>query len=51
MVSIILKNTKTTVNDYDLILTGDLGKVGTEIFKEILKKAYAKDIVAINNIT
>lgn len=33
-----LKNTKTTGKDYDLILTGDLGKVGTNIFLELLEK-------------
>ena len=33
-----LKNSKTTVSDYDLIMTGDLGKVGTDIFKELLQK-------------
>ncbi len=33
-----LKLTKTTPQDYDLILTGDLGKVGEKIFKELLKK-------------
>lgn len=33
-----LEKTKTTVNDYDLILTGDLGQVGTTIFKTLLKK-------------
>ena len=42
-----LKNTKTNTNDYDLILTGDLGKVGTEIFKEILKKEHN---IKINNL-
>lgn len=33
-----LQNTKTTLKDYDLILTGDLGKVGTNIFKDLLLK-------------
>ncbi len=33
-----LKLTKTTSQDYDLILTGDLGKVGENIFKRLLKK-------------
>ena len=33
-----LKLTKTNIDDYDLILTGDLGKVGANIFKELLKK-------------
>lgn len=32
------KDTKTTPDDYDLILTGDLGEVGTNILKEIIKK-------------
>ena len=42
-----LNSTKTTVNDYDLILTGDLGKVGSNIFKELLLK---KDIKIKNHI-
>ena len=39
-----LSNTKTTLKDYDLILTGDLGKVGVSIFKELLQKEYALKI-------
>lgn len=35
-----LKYTNTTVNDYDLILTGDLGKYGSELFKILLKEDY-----------
>lgn len=35
-----LKYSNTTVKDYDLILTGDLGKYGAEIFKILLKKDY-----------
>lgn len=35
-----LKDTKKDINDYDLILTGDLGKYGKEIFKEIVKEEY-----------
>lgn len=35
-----LNKSKTTVKDYDLILTGDLGKVGSEIFKAVLQKEY-----------
>ena len=31
-----LKNTKTSVNDYDLILTGDLGKLGSEILIDLM---------------
>lgn len=33
-----LKLTKTTPEDYDVILTGDLGKVGSKIFIELLKQ-------------
>lgn len=33
-----LEKTKTTVNDYDLILSGDLGLIGEKIFKELLKQ-------------
>jgi stage V sporulation protein AD len=37
-----LEPTKTTVNDYDLILTGDLGEVGMRIFTELLKEKNIK---------
>lgn len=43
-----LKYTNTTVKDYDLILTGDLGKVGSELFKELLCRDY--DITINNHI-
>jgi stage V sporulation protein AD len=33
-----LKKTNTTVNDYDLILTGDLGEVGVKLFRLLLKE-------------
>lgn len=36
-----LKNTNTKASDYDLILTGDLGKYGKEIFKEYMKEEYS----------
>ena len=35
-----LKETNTKVNDYDLILTGDLGKYGKDLFKEYVKEEY-----------
>ena len=44
-----LKNTKRTINDYDLILTGDLGKYGKQILLEYLKKQYNLDISKIYN--
>ena len=33
------KNTNTTPEDYDLILTGDLGKLGSEIFLDLMEHA------------
>lgn len=35
-----LKDTNRSINDYDLILTGDLGKYGKEIFKELVLEEY-----------
>lgn len=35
-----LKDMKRTVNDYDLILTGDLGKYGKEILIDYMKEEY-----------
>lgn len=35
-----LRDTKTTADDYDLILTGDLGYTGTKLLKELLDKNY-----------
>lgn len=32
-----LTELKKSINDYDLVLTGDLGAVGSDIFKELLK--------------
>ena len=31
------EDTKTTPDDYDLILTGDLGKLGSEIFLDLME--------------
>lgn len=39
-----LKNTNTTIEDYDLILTGDLGVYGKEILREYMKKEYKIDL-------
>lgn len=39
-----LKQTKESVSDYDLILTGDLGEYGKEIFKEYCKKEYGIEL-------
>ena len=43
-----LKFTKTKVDDYDVILTGDLGKYGAKLFKKLLKIDY--DINIKNHI-
>jgi len=43
-----LKYSNTFVKDYDLILTGDLGKYGSFLFKEILKKDH--NIIIKNHI-
>ncbi len=39
-----LCNTKTKVDDYDLILTGDLGRYGKDILKEFMKTEYGIEI-------
>ena len=41
-----LKETNTSINDYDLIATGDLGKLGSDIFRDLLEKS---GIVVGNN--
>lgn len=41
-----LSNTKTSVNDYDLILSGDLGIYGKDILKEYMKTEYG---ISLNN--
>lgn len=43
-----LKNTKTNINEYDLILTGDLGKYGATLFKTLLKQDH--NIIIKNHI-
>ena len=43
------KNLNRTINDYDMILTGDLGKYGKEILINYLKKEYKLDISKIYN--
>ena len=43
-----LNDTHTTPTDYDLILTGDLGKVGAELLIDLLKKDYGYDISSVH---
>ncbi len=44
-----LNDTGTTPQDYDLILTGDLGAVGSDLLKKLLKKEEGMDISAVHN--
>lgn len=44
-----LTDTNTVPEDYDLILTGDLGKVGTELLYELLESEYSVDIRSVHN--
>lgn len=39
-----LINTKTKVSDYDLILTGDLGRYGKDILKDYMKEEYNMEL-------
>lgn len=43
-----LEDTGTNPTDYDLILTGDLGKIGSELLIELLKKDYGYDISSVH---
>ena len=43
-----LADTNTQPEDYDLILTGDLGKVGSELLVELLIKDYDYDISTVH---
>ena len=44
-----LFDTNTAVSDYDLILTGDLGKVGSELLYELMMSEYGIDITPVHN--
>ena len=44
-----LEDTDTSPQDYDLILTGDLGKVGSELLYELLEKEYSINIRNVHN--
>ncbi len=50
-ISAFLKDTNTTPQDYDLILTGDLGKVGSELLYELMENEFSVDIRAVHNDT
>ena len=44
-----LKSTKTQPDDYDLILTGDLGFVGSELLIRLLREDHCVDIAHVHN--
>ena len=44
-----LIETDTKVDDYDFILTGDLGKYGKEILKDLMKSEYNIDLTNYND--
>lgn len=44
-----LNDTQTIPEDYDLILTGDLGKIGSELLIDLLKKDFGIDISSVHN--
>ncbi|MBR1530926.1 MAG: hypothetical protein IJ643_02570 [Eubacterium sp.] len=43
-----LADTQTSAEDYDLILTGDLGYTGTELLYELLEIEYHRDIQGVH---
>lgn len=50
-ISQFLKDTSTMPSDYDLILTGDLGKVGSDLLYELMQTEYGMDIRDVHNDT
>ncbi len=44
-----LSDTATAPTDYDMILTGDLGSIGSALLKELLNKENGIDISAVHN--
>ncbi len=43
-----INDTNTQPEDYDMILTGDLGKVGSELLIDLLKKDFSIDISPVH---
>ncbi len=48
-ISDFLNDTATTPDDYDMILTGDLGRVGSQLLNELCQKDYGVDISSVHN--
>ena len=47
-ISDFLRDTNTRPSDYDMILTGDLGLVGSRLLRELMKKESKFDISAVH---
>ena len=48
-ISGFLDDTQTSADDYDMILTGDLGFTGTKLLHQIMQIDYGKDIENMHN--
>ena len=48
-ISDFLDDTQTAADDYDLILTGDLGYTGSTLLHEVLALEYHKNIKSVHN--
>lgn len=48
-ISQVLDDTGTSQEDYDLILTGDLGYTGTQLLHQLLRKDYDKNISSVHS--
>lgn len=44
-----LRDTATTPADYDLILTGDLGRVGSDLLRELMLREEGIDLYSVHN--
>lgn len=47
-ISDFLNDTNTSPEDYDIILTGDLGQIGTKLLCELMKEEYGIDISGVH---
>jgi stage V sporulation protein AD len=50
-ISDFFNDTGTSASDYDMVLTGDLGKIGTELLHDLLEKEYNINIRDIHHDT
>lgn len=48
-ISDFLDDSKMSADDFDMILTGDLGYTGTQLLHEVLKAEYGKNIKSVHN--